>query len=383
MKKIIYLIILTIILFSCEESPEPIKKENILDSLFEKFSDVENMSYTSELYGNEQNRDTLIQKKYYEDCNDSTGWMLNFNVVGYLKGNFHYQDVYNNDEQKLYYHSKNTFSITDYHNPPKYMPGIAEISFSLITYVKYLKQTLNDYPGRIEIKDTLINSNELYLINFSNPDGLQLEDKPLMQLNDTFYPLKLVLDKVNALPVYSKWSFQDEMISDIILNPNTHDSIWSDENMPDFFREKVKPAVNIEEKYLLKAGTNLPAWQFKTLQNKKYCFSDDKKYHLIVLFTKTCGACFREIPILNRLSENENIQVTGAYFGEGIAELPDLIKKHNIRYEVVINDDDALTKQLKNGAFPINYLVDDKGKIIYSVLGNLPGFEDEVINKVK
>ena len=46
------------------------------------------------------------------------------------------------------------------------------------------------------------------------------------------------------------------------FNPNIHDSIWSEENMPCFFREKVTPD----------------------------CL-DAKKYYLIVFFTKTCGAC--------------------------------------------------------------------------------------------
>jgi len=375
MSKLILIFISIITLFSCKKSPQIISKENIIDSLFSKFSNVKNVSYTTRFVYAEKT-DTTIQYEYHEKYEDSTGYWLNFNTAAYRFDKLFYQTVFNAAENKAYYRSVDKTEITDYNNPPKYIPGLETISLSILTYVQYLKQTIKLYPNRVKIKDTIINSKELYMIEFSNPDGIPLENKPLDLLNDTIYPLSLIVDKSTSLPEYQKWGLMIIKVSDINLNSNEHDRIWNKTNIPQDFLDKVANYQDGQENFILKVGTNIPNWKLKTIDGNNFDLLELKKKQLIVFFSINCRGCIAEIPVLNRISETTNTLVTAVYFGNKISELKDFITKHNIKYKILINADSKLTLQIKG--FPVNYLIDGNGKIIYSELGNLPDLEEKI-----
>jgi peroxiredoxin len=256
------------------------------------------------------------------------------------------------------------------------MPGIEQISTSLITLVQYLKQTKTKFPKRVMIKDTIINSKELYLIEFSNPDGIPIEDRLANLLNDTIYHLGLIVDKSTSLPEYIKYGNWIEKISNIILNSNEHEKIWNKVNIPQNFLERVTPYTEDSKNVILQVGTKIPNWEFKTIEGNDFEILKFKKKQLIVLFSTNCGGCIAEIPALNCISETKNTTVLAVYFGNKISELKNFINKYKIKYQIVINNDSTLSSQIVG--FPVNYLIDENGKIIYSELGYNPDLEGKI-----
>jgi len=377
MRKLFSLLLLITFLFSCSSKSKYIKKEEILNSLFDQFDSVESISYEDRFVFAETT-DTATTYAYYEEAHDSTGYLLNYNCITYRFNKLFYQDVFNTNENTNYYLNENA-TITDYDNPPKMFGGISSISWSLLTQVKFLKQTANDYPERIKIIDTTINNNEYYKIAFTNPDGLPLKDRPMYLFTDTIYPTSLIVNVKNANIEFITWGKMFHHISKIHFNPNQPDSIWSITNLPEYFRSKVGVPVDIEAKFVIPKGKIIPNWNFKTIENKDYRIINDSSFSIYVFFTRKCGACIKEIPILNTLNKNDKLKVIGIYFEENINDLKDFINKHKIEYEVILNNDNELKEKFKEGAFPVNYLIDKNGMILYSVLGNRPNFEEKVL----
>jgi len=364
-------------------SAQIIEPENILDSLFATFAETENICYTEQLVFT-NTTDTAVLHKYYEEHNDSTGFLLSYNVANYRFGKLFYQGGFNAKENKLYWHSKSETSITDYNNPPKYMSGISDISFSLLSYIKYLKQTLRDYPKRVSVEDTIINSEELYKIAFSNPDGLPLSGRPLLLVNDTTYPLRIIVDKTTAVPKYTTWGKMSYTISDIRHNCNESERIWSADSkyLPEYFKSDLQ---NDREKdittFVSKAGELIPKLRFKTPEGIMKKLPVRGQYHMIVFLSDKCGASIAEIDVLNELSKNDKLHISGVFFETKPDKIPDLIKKHNITFEVLQNTESSLSERVKG--YPVNYLFNKTGEIIYSVLGNRPNLEEIILSKLK
>jgi thiol-disulfide isomerase/thioredoxin len=365
-------------MLSCNSESQIIKKENVLDSLFSLFDSVETISYKNPYVLSETN-DTAVNYNYFEESHNSTGYLLNYNCATYYSNKFYCQDVFNAYDNIGYFFINNNSTITDYNQPQKIIHGIEQISYSLLTYVKFLKQTKKDYPERIIIKDTVIQNEDLYSIEFSNPDGIPLNGRPLFLLNEATLPLRLIVDKKEATVKYLDFGLRSYCITNIHFNPNRPDSIWSAANMPEFFRLRAGIQTEHETKYLISEGNVIPEWKFTTLQNANYKLLKESNYHILVFFTRKCGACIKEIPCLNKLNKRNNLKVTGVYFDNDIDNLKEFIKKYNIQYEVVINNDEKLKKLFRYGAFPVNYLIDNKGKIIYSQLGNREYFEEKIV----
>jgi thiol-disulfide isomerase/thioredoxin len=359
------------------------KGKNIIGSLLTKFDDTETICYKEKLVFT-NTTDTAVLHKYYEEHNDSTGYLLSYNVANYRFDKLYYQGIFNAKENKLYWHSESETSITDYNNPPKYMSGLSEISFSLLTYVKYLKQTLRDYPKRVSVEDTIIKSEELYKIAFLNPDGLPLSGRPLLLLNDTTYPLRIIVDKTTAVPKYTTWGKMFYTISDIRYNCNESEKIWSvqSEYLPEYFKSGLQ---NNKEKditaFVSEAGELIPKLRFNTLEGTDKKLPAKGQYHMIVFLSDKCGASIAEIKVLNELSKNNKLRVSVIFIETESDKISDLIKTHSIAFEVLQNIDKSLNETVKG--FPVNYLFNPKGEIIYSVLGNRPNLNELILSKLE
>jgi peroxiredoxin len=383
--KLIYTLVIAVFLFSCNSEKKVISKKDILDSIFAVFDSVETISY-EERFVFSETADTAITYNYYEEAHDSTGYLLSYNCATYRFDKIMDQDVFNSKENTKYYYFQEKTTITDYDNPTKMVGGVEKISWSLLTYIKLLKQTSNNFPERIRIKDTIINDDEFYNIEFSNPEGIPLRDRPMFLLNDTIYPISLIVNKRNSIIKYRTFGKMCNYILNIHLNPNRPDSIWSSTNMPEYFRTKIVDQIDLEVKYLIPQGKIIPNWKFKTIENKDYTLLKESGYSLFVFFSRNCGNCIKEISKLNNLNKISNLKVTGVYFEDDMNELKKFIRKYNIEYEIVLNNDENLKQQFREGVFPVNYLIDNKGKIAYSVLGNRSDLENkvtEIVTKIE
>ncbi len=205
---------------------------------------------------------------------------------------------------------------------------------------------------------------------------------PMSLFTDTIYqPIKLAIDKESYLPKYYYWGLMEHKFSNFEINIKKPQKIWSKENLPTFFNKQI-PRNGYVMPEVISVGKKAPSWNAKSIDGINYKLSDyNNKPTLFVFFSTFCGGCIAEIPKLNNLNkENNNLNVIGICFENDKDLLTKFITKHNIKYQILYNANENLKKRYNIKGFPVNYLVDKKGYIKYSILGNIMNLEKDVQN---
>jgi peroxiredoxin len=129
-----------------------------------------------------------------------------------------------------------------------------------------------------------------------------------------------------------------------------------------------------------KTGSALPDFKLPDLGGKQFR-SSQLKGSVVVLdvWATWCEPCVADIPIFNRLHEKytgRGLKVVGIAVQSGWAKD---IKRHvarlGIKYVVLVGND-KITEQYVDVAFPMTYLIDQRGKIVKKYTGTFPGQEN-------
>lgn len=125
---------------------------------------------------------------------------------------------------------------------------------------------------------------------------------------------------------------------------------------------------------LLPKDTIAPSWSLSSVEDKTVSLSDFKgKLVLIDFFYKSCAPCILALPTLQKLHEkynNKGLIVIGInpYDTKEKDKIDKFLAKHKITYTVLLNGLNVAHEYNVSG-YPTMYLIDKKGKIIYSIVG--------------
>jgi thiol-disulfide isomerase/thioredoxin len=116
--------------------------------------------------------------------------------------------------------------------------------------------------------------------------------------------------------------------------------------------------------------------KLKDLSGKPFDSDKLKGKILVVDFWAVwCGPCVSEIPELNELQKeyaNKGVQVVGVTMASGEpAEVKPFVDKHNMKYSVLLGDDDQ-TYDLNLVGYPTTLLVTKDWKIFKTYIGSGP-----------
>ncbi|PNO57185.1 thioredoxin [Aeromonas caviae] len=93
---------------------------------------------------------------------------------------------------------------------------------------------------------------------------------------------------------------------------------------------------------------------------------------LVNYFAPWCAPCLREMPLLATLHQEGRIRVIAInYDPASPAELTELARRHAIRVPLMIPDDDARLPFPRPGALPTSYLLDARGTLLETLVGEL------------
>lgn len=93
------------------------------------------------------------------------------------------------------------------------------------------------------------------------------------------------------------------------------------------------------------------------------------KYILLNFWAPWCKPCVEEMPILNKIYQaynSENIKIISINCDNDYDNFKKSIKKYNMNWINIFNDNDLINKYGKKQLLPQIYLIDQEGKIIYS-----------------
>lgn len=148
----------------------------------------------------------------------------------------------------------------------------------------------------------------------------------------------------------------------------------------DFF---LKNSINVSEYVVngnespekLLVGSKVPDWEFITNKKINYA-STDQSYRLVLFdfYYQGCYPCLKAIPFLNKLNKMYDLKGRGLLV-VGINNIDpvderfyDFVKKKQIQYSVAVSPN-KLNAEFKVSGYPTIFLMDNKGKLIYSSEG--------------
>ncbi len=398
MKNIFFAIgFLSIWLFSsCSDSPN---LEEIMKRSFEKSQSIKNGYYEMEHFMKYiSSKDTSLQIfkcRFNKLENDS--------IYSFA---FHYE-VFSDDEYKrdvLYTgndfvnYSKNDSTgiimskalwakeIKSYrHNYTFYSPITNKESYPLLTDSAFFdKKNTFEYLG-----EETINNNPCYHIrNNIIPENDSIEMVKTLRTEINYW-----INKQDYIPV------QYSIAIDLVMNNDTMcqfeknvlkkyefnrfkdktqielSSIPSYINLKDF-----KPHKSPE---LLPEGTIAPNWSLTSLKDKTVNLSDYKgELVLIDFFYKSCYPCMSALPALQNLHEKYNakgLKLIGIDpYDTKDDDIDNFLAKRGVTYTVLLGGKDV-AKEYHVSAYPTIYLIDKKGKVLFTQVG----YGDETEKKIE
>jgi peroxiredoxin len=397
MKKLIYLLVFSLVQTICVGQLEP---EKILDSLLIKLHSLDELEYTihSQKISKHSNRheknsvvvyqekikpDSLFDGRYiatdfsdgyiYKDLNDSIEYFFDGDSYVMLRNDKKEARIYDNTipiEEREYY-------ISPY---PNRSPALFYLERQLKFYKDKGYKNLFD---RIRVEEL----NDFYQIHLNafnrnialgtvNMEAEYHTLKTIKVVKGSFLPqeynIALVKSQADTTYILSmKYSnFRSKKQS---INPL--------ESIPmDFEKEYFDPNPNPKN---VKTGTHLPSWTLPELNSDSISLTNLRNSRVLIQFTSVnCGVCIKSIPFINKMYRlTHKIDSIELYTIFPLSKDPQELKKHINKRGLkapVLYDASIIRKEYGVTAFPTFMVINKDGIIEYINPGYSKDYEKEI-----
>lgn len=146
----------------------------------------------------------------------------------------------------------------------------------------------------------------------------------------------------------------------------------SENEEQDMDEEELIDDVEIDEDYYdIEVGKKAADFTLKNLEGQEVSLSDyEGKIVLLNFWTTTCPFCIKEMPDMQKLSdENEDVAILAVDVMEDKEKVRAYIEEAGYDFEVILDEKGDLAKTYLISAYPTTYFVDKEGIL----LGRVPG----------
>lgn len=91
-----------------------------------------------------------------------------------------------------------------------------------------------------------------------------------------------------------------------------------------------------------------------------------KKPLLLVFWAAWCPLCKDEVPVINRIHRQGNVEVVAVNVKESPQKVKAAVRSLDIRYPVLLDPDGSVAKKYKVPGIPVYIVIDKAGKIVYN-----------------
>ncbi len=347
-----------------------------------KEHDIVEYSYKIKDYTSYSGDTTLYKgKMYFENNPRDTAIGMNFYNRSFRKGR-HYSKSFYNGKYLITLMPEDSFvykkPLCDYYGGHMTVYPYLEMSYGAI------KLFLNDtafYSNVDSLDMTEVSFKGKKYFSFSFRIAQEIINTFKIGIKNRNTKVKLIVRKKDHLPVfYSQYQeFQRKTHKDFIyieakFNNYIFDKAYPDsmfliESIPAYFRwDKFKHFMDV-----LPVGTQALEWELPKVGGNNIGLSDFAgKYVLLDFWFIGCGACIESIPILNDLQSkyNDGLVIIGVNcFNDHEDKIKQYCKDMDMKYLNLWKGDEITEKYRIKGA-PIFYLIDSRGKIVYSQVGH-------------
>ena len=383
MKTIFYILAICLTIVSCQ-------KENTANSIISEF---ENRISNSESW----EYDVHYKMKYFSSDEDTLNYYSNCRLFKHKSDTIFGGSFWiKNDSIDRYYDLENIYIIN--HNSKKITKFFPKKGQDWAIRGNTVSGVLNSYflkPNRLskylkdstivaKLNETLIGKKNLNTIEFAFEDELPIEkQRKIFYFNDDNYLKDITYSvKFQNEWQYNEWHFSNEKfnkVNDKVLK-SEFDSLTKDYEIEDYKEP------NPKEMEPLAIGLKAP--KFKGLrfkENDSITLQDyNGKYVILDFWYKDCFPCIKAIASLNELRTKysaKDLVILGLNpfdnKEKNKEKLNDFIEINKMSYPTIFVDH-KVTKEYKVRAYPTFYIIDTKGKIVYSKVGHSEKNEKEI-----
>ena len=383
MKSIFYILALSISVISCQ-------KENTTHSIV---TDFENRISKTESW----EYDVHYKMKYFSSDEDTLDFYSNCRLIKHKNDTIFGGSFWiKNDSIDRYYDLENIYIIN--HNSKKitkFFPKKGQdwairgntVSGVLDSYFlkpNRLSKYLKDSTIVARLNDTLINKSSFNKIEFGFEDELPIEKqrKTFYFNNDSYLKDITYSVKFQNEWQYNEWHFTNEKYNEVNdeLLKSELDKLKQNYEIEDYKEP------NPKEMEPLAIGLNAP--EFKGMnfkENDSIILKDYKgKYVILDFWYKDCFPCIKAIASLNELRTKytaKDLVILGLNpfdnKEKNKEKLDEFIKINKMSYPTIFVSN-KVTEKYNVRAYPTFYIIDDKGKIVYSKVGHSENNEKEI-----
>jgi thiol-disulfide isomerase/thioredoxin len=257
---------------------------------------------------------------------------------------------------------------------------------SIVSLRRTLPLIIEDKQIDKQLKDTVINNDEYYVVSFSlfkknlNSFGGY---SPITE--ERTFNFQLLVDKNSYLPfMLIQTNNADEHSSkvtytNIEINKQTDEKNWYYSTyLPEY-----KIAAEKKEAVLLPPGFKMPAFELPLFDSEKSVSSQQYKNKVLLLefWIRNCGPCIESVPKLNHIYEeykSKGLEILAVNSIDTKPTVEYFIRKYKPNYAVAYNGENV-SATFGVSAFPTVFVLNRKGEIIYS-----GGFHyDAIIKTIK
>jgi peroxiredoxin len=259
---------------------------------------------------------------------------------------------------------------------------------SLLLIHKHYADVQVEYLGETEIRGRSCH----HIRMVYHPENNR--EEPLSTISDEY---QFWINKVDDIPVQyinitsahyksdTLYQYQKRSLKTYDLNIPQDPAIFTLAAIPDYYRVK-DYAPNISRDPLPN-GIRAPNWRLPSLTGEHVRLQDLRgKVVLLDFFYNACAPCIMALPGLQSLHEkyaDQGLHVIGINaFDKSAKTISDLMAKHGVTYPVLYHGQEVAETYLAQG-YPMLYLIDRKGTIIYSKSGFGFSMEEELDAEVR
>ncbi len=129
-----------------------------------------------------------------------------------------------------------------------------------------------------------------------------------------------------------------------------------------------------------------PQFKLTDMHNEKHSLSEYQGNIVLVQFWATyCSPCRKEMPTMNSLlkkMEGKPFKIVTINMAEDKQTIENFLKEVKVDFPVFLDSDGSTINQWKVFAAPANFILDKKGKIIYTLFGGIDWNSDEMVKKL-
>ena len=182
------------------------------------------------------------------------------------------------------------------------------------------------------------------------------------------------------------YQFEKNVLRKYELNNLKDETPLSLSSVPPYIR--LKDYVPYKRPELLPNDTIAPNWSLLSLKDDTISLSDLKgDLVLIDFFYKSCHPCMLALPALQNLHEkfeSKGLRIVGIdpFDTKEEDDIDNFLAKRGVTYTILLGGKDV-AKEYHVSGYPTIYLIDKKGKTIYSQVGYGEDTEDKLEEIIK